>query len=233
MWRQTTIAQRQTTTLTTMPASSARQTASNSVWSPTRLSARTSDEGDQRGAGAGAADAGLRARVLGDRDDRLGLRRRALLLALSFSLAIIASRGAQRLDLAVADVAHQPIFVGAGDRRPSECPSGPPPGPRARPARARSAAAPSGSLSSMRTSMPSGSCHLSWIRMPEPETSSVVVSPPTCSSTPRTVTSRMRGDAHELAPLDALDVAAERDRQRAAARRRRACPCSGGCRGRT
>ncbi len=41
MWRQITIAKRQMTTLATMPASSARQTASKRSWSPMRLSTST------------------------------------------------------------------------------------------------------------------------------------------------------------------------------------------------
>ena len=51
--------------------------------------------------------------------------------------------------------------------------------------------------------------------MPLPETSSVVVSPPMSSSIAAHADVEVRGDADELAPLDALDVAAQRDRQRA------------------
>ena len=59
--------------------------------------------------------------------------------------------------------------------------------------------------------------------MPVPETSSVVVSPPIGSSMPADVDVEVRRDAHELAALDALDLAAERDRQRARCSRRSAC----------
>ena len=134
-----------------------------------------------------------------------------------------ASGGSERLDLAVADVAHQTILVGAGRRCQSECPSGPPPHRRARRGRARSAAARRAASSSMRTSMPSGRLPLVGDPHAAPETSSVVVSPPIVSSTPCTVTSQVRGDADELAALDALDVAAEARSSASRRARRRAC----------
>ena len=73
MWRQMTIAKRQTITLATMPASSARQIASKSVLVADEVEHQHEHEDDQRAAGAGAADAGLGARMRGDRDDQSGL----------------------------------------------------------------------------------------------------------------------------------------------------------------
>ena len=125
MWRQTTIAQRQTITLTTMPASSARQTASKTVWSPTRL--RTST----------AMNAISAARVRARRTPALARgcdeivtltvsSAGGLLLASCPCPSPSASGSAQRLNLAVADEAHQTILVGLGRRRQSGCPSDPP-----------------------------------------------------------------------------------------------------------
>ena len=81
-------------------------------------------EGDQRGARAGPADARPGARVRGDRDDH-GLRRtapRARPSPCPSSCSQQALRRPQGQDLTVADVAHEPVLVGAGRRRPCRMP---------------------------------------------------------------------------------------------------------------
>ena len=108
--------------------------------------------------------------------------------------------------------------------RPGGCPCDSPRRPGARRGRARAAAGRPGARArrARRGRAAAATCRVIW--MPLPLTSSVVVSPPIVSSIPRTVTSRRGGDAHELAPLDALDVAVEGDRQRAAASARCSVP---------
>ena len=222
-------------TLTTMPASSARQMASNSSWSPDEVEREDEHEDDQRGAGAGAADAGLGARVGGDRRRRrLGACSRLLALPLPCpsSLAIRPRDGAQRLDLAVADVAHQAILVGAGRRRRTGCPSGPRPRRRARRGRARSRRRRRGAGARCARRVPSGRFHLSSIRMPPPRDVERRRSRRrSARRRPRTVTSRWaatrtnsRRWMRSTSPLSVIvSEPVALGRQRAA--------CSGGCRG--
>src|SRR3954447_25016391 len=114
---QTTSAQRQTMMLTTMPASSARQTASKRSALLIRFSAKTSTKA--------AKAARVRARRMPafargcwaiETMTGAGSPLSFLSFLSSFSLAISAPPCcAQGLNLALADEAHEAIFVGTGD----------------------------------------------------------------------------------------------------------------------
>ena len=214
MWRQTTIAQRQTTTLTTMPATSARQTASKSAWSPMTLSAKTAMKATNAARVRARRMPAFARGCCGDRDERLVLAvavASSFLAFLSAFLAIIdlGRRAAPGLRgrgcSASADLRRRGRF------RPSGCPSGRVLCPTRTTRPSARSGGPSGSLSSTRTS--SSERQLPLVLDLDAGARDVdrrrVAADRLVHAAHGDVEEGI--DAHELAPLDPLDLAGERD----------------------